>query len=118
MDFRLNYLQCRISSVGRVGYMRLHECNFYKVYTICRLLFACSNGISLINLDQGYNTEVVEEWLQDEDLYTIPIEPIIVGPFVPELVEIQLWNMDENNMGFPIVPIRVEDEENVSRNAG
>ena len=117
MDFRVNYLQCRISSVGRVGYMRLHECHFYKVYSICRFLFACSNGISLEELDQGYNIDVVEEWLQDEDLLTLTIEPIIVGQFVPDLVE-QLWDIEENNIGFPLVRIHVEDEENVSRNAG
>jgi len=79
-------------------------------------LFACSNGISLVEVDQGYNIDVVEEWLQDEDLLTLTIEPIIVGQFVPDLVE-QLWDIEEN-IGFPLVRIHVEDEENVLRNAG
>ena len=116
MDFRVNYLQCRISSVGRVGYMRLHESHFYKVYSICRVVFVCSNRISFEELDQGYNIDVVEEWLQDEDLLTLTIEPIIVGQFVPDLVE-QLWDIEEN-IGFPLVRFNVEDEENILRNAG
>ena len=114
MDFRVNYLQCRISSVGRVGYMRLHESHFYKAYSICRFLFACSNGISLEELDQGYNIEVVEEWLQDEDLLTLTIEPIIVGQFVPNVVGQHVqhtWGIQEQeNIGFPLVRIHVDNE--------
>ena len=82
-----------------------------------RQLFACSKGISLTTLDQGYTTNVSEVWLSDEDLYTITIEPIIFEPFALELVEVQMWGVDENNIGFPIAPILVDDE-NVSRNAG
>ena len=97
--------------------MRLHECNFYRVYDMSRQLFACSKGISLTTLDQGYTTNVSEVWLSDEDLYTITIELIIFEPFDLELGEVQMWGVDENNIGFPIAPILV-DNENVSRNAG
>ena len=73
--------------------MRLHEYNFYRVYDMCRLLFACSKGISLTTLDQGYTTNVSEVWLSDEDLYTITIEPIIFEPFDLELGEVQMWGV-------------------------
>ena len=74
--------------------MRLHECNFYKVYDMSRQLFACSKGISLTILDQGYTTSLSEVWLSDEDLYTITIEPIILEPYLAlEFAENQMWGL-------------------------
>ena len=120
----MNYFQCSISSIGRVGYISLDVSHFYKVYSICKVLFAYSNRISLEELDQGYNIDVVEEWLPDEDLLTLTIEPIVVGQFVPEevveAVDLPRWNIGEPNIGFPIVPVLIEDVviENVARIVG
>ena len=98
--------------------MRLHECNFYKVYDMSRQLFACSKGISLTTLDQGYTTSVSEVWLSDEDLYTITIEPIILEPYLAlEFAEEQMWEVVENNIGFPINHILI-DNEDILRNTG
>ena len=122
MEFRVNYFQCRISSIGRVGYISLDVSHFHKIYSICKVLFAHFSRISLEELDQGYNIDVVEEWLPDEDLLILTIEPIIVGQFVPNVVGQHVqhtWGIQEQeNIGFPLVRVYVDNEEYVSRNAG
>ena len=122
MEFGVNYFQCRISSTGRVGYISLDVIHFHKIYSICKVLFANFSGISLEEVDQRYNIDVVEEWLPDEDLLILTIEPIIVGQFVPNVVGQHVqhtWGIQEQeNIGFPLVRVYVDNEEYVSRNAG
>ena len=96
--------------IEREGYIKLHECNFYKILDISRQLFACFKGISLATLDQRYTSSVSESWLSDEDLYTITIEPIILEQYLAlEFAEDQMWEVVGNNIGFPINHILVDN---------
>ena len=108
MEFGVNYFQCRISSTGRVGYIRLDVSRFHEVYSVCRDIFTYFNKISVEELDQGYIIDVKEEWLQDEDLLILTIEPRVVGQIVPEevglAVDVPRWDEGEPNIGFPRVP--------------
>ena len=122
MEFGVNYFQCRISSTGRVGYISLDVCHFQKIYSVCRVLFSNFKGISLEEVDQDYNIDVVEEWLPDEDLFTLTIEPVSVGLFVQNIIGQHVehtWGFQEQeNIGFPLGRVYRDDEEYVSRNAG
>ena len=111
--------ECKISNRQREGYLKLHECNFYKILDISRQFFACFKDISLATLDQLYTASVSESWLSDEDLYIIKIEPVILEPYLAlEFLEDPMWEIVVgNNIGFPINPILI-DSENISRNTG
>ena len=85
MEFGINYFQCRISSTERINYISLDARYFYRIYSVCRVLFSSFSGISLEDVDQGYNIDVVEEWLPDEDLLILTIKPISGGQFVQNI---------------------------------
>ena len=108
MEFEGDCFRCRFSSMGRAGYIRLDVSQFHEVYSICRDVFTYFNRISVEELDRGYIIDVKEEWLQDEDLLTLTIEPIVVGQIVPEevaeAVDVPRWDVGEPNIGFPRVP--------------
>ena len=63
--------------------------------------------MSIEELDRGFVVSVKEEWLQDEDLLVLTIEPRIVGQVVPEEAGVEVeprWPEREPNIGFPRVP--------------
>ena len=122
MEFGINYFECRISTTGRISYINLEARHFFKISSICRVLFSNFRGISLEQVDQEYNVSVVEEWLPDEDLLILTIEPIVIGQFVENIVGEHVqhtWGLQEQeNIGFPLVRVYVDDDEYVSRRAG
>ena len=73
-------------------------------------------------MDQEYNVSVVEEWLPNEDLLVITIEPIMVGQLVENVVGEHVqhtWGLQEQiNIGFPLMRVYVDDDEQVLRRAG
>ena len=108
MEFRGECLSCHFSSKGRAGFIQLDISRFHEVYSICRDIFSYVNHISIEELDRGFIVSVKEEWLQDEDLLILTIEPRVVGLVVPEEVRLEVdvprWNVGEPNIGFPRVP--------------
>ena len=84
MEFRTEGFSCHFSSKGRAGFVQLDISRFHEVYSICRNIFCCVSHMSVEELDRGFVVSVSEEWLQDEDLLVLTIEPRIVGQVVPE----------------------------------
>ena len=108
MEFRGDCLIGHFSSRGRAGFIQLDVSRFHEVYSVCRDIFIYFNQISVEELDQGFIINVKEEWLQDEDLLILTIEPRVVGQIVPEevgvAVDVPRWGEGEPNIGFPRVP--------------
>ena len=120
MEFGIDYFQCRISSTGRINYITLDARYFYRIYSVCKVLFSNFSGISLEDVDQGYNIDVVEEWLPDEDVLIITITPVNGEHFVQNIgqnVQNSWGLLEQGNIGFPLVRVYEDSGECVLRNA-
>ena len=107
MELDGDCLRGHFSSVGRAGYIKLDVSRFYEILAVCKDIFIYFYRISSEKLDSDYVISIKEEWLNDEDLLILTIEPRLVGQVVPEEAGVEVeprWGEGEPNIGFPRVP--------------
>ena len=120
MEFGIDYFQCRISSTGRINYITLDTRYFYRIYSVCKVLFSNFNGISLEDVDQGFDVDVVEEWWSNEDVLIITITPVNGEHLVQNIgqnVQNSWGLLEQGNIGFPLVRVYEDSGECILRNA-